>query len=179
MFVYLRTKFQVSSIILTSFRQGEGGGRGVILPKIQNSEESFRKKNKKHIAGSYGYKLVCVDDKFDKSFMKYWGKDSVDNFISSVIRERKYCSEVIKKKRSNEEPVMTKKNNEKFKNSTKCWICDNDYVDNDAVVRGHCHITGKYWGSEHADFNINLNPNLNRLFRGLFWGKRWVKLLPV
>ena len=25
--VYLRTKFQVSSIILTSFRQGEGGGK--------------------------------------------------------------------------------------------------------------------------------------------------------
>ena len=30
--VYLRTKFQVSSIILTSFRQGEGGGRREILP---------------------------------------------------------------------------------------------------------------------------------------------------
>ena len=28
---YLRTKFQVSSIILASFRQGRGGGR-VILP---------------------------------------------------------------------------------------------------------------------------------------------------
>ena len=30
--VYLRTKFQGSSIILTSFRQGEGGGRREILP---------------------------------------------------------------------------------------------------------------------------------------------------
>ena len=30
--VYLRTKFQVSSIILTSFRQGEGGGWREILP---------------------------------------------------------------------------------------------------------------------------------------------------
>ena len=37
---------------------------------------------------------------------------------------------------------MTKEDNENFKNSTKCWICDNDYVDNDAKVRDHCHITG-------------------------------------
>ena len=30
------------------------------------------------------------------------------------------------------------------KNSAKCWICDNDYVDNDVKVRDHCHIPGKY-----------------------------------
>ena len=32
---------------------------------------------------------------------------------------------------------MTKECNEDFKNSTKCWICDNGYVDNDASVRDH------------------------------------------
>ena len=37
---------------------------------------------------------------------------------------------------------MTKENNEDFKNSTKCWIRDNDYVDNDGKVLDHCHITG-------------------------------------
>ena len=35
---------------------------------------------------------------------------------------------------------MTKENNEDFKNSTKCWVCDNDYVDNDVKVRYHYHI---------------------------------------
>ena len=29
---------------------------------------------------------------------------------------------------------MTKEDNEDFKNSTKCWICDNDYVDNDVLL---------------------------------------------
>ena len=29
--------------------------------------------------------------------------------------------------------------------STKCWICNNDYVDNDVKVRDHCHITGKIY----------------------------------
>ena len=39
---------------------------------------------------------------------------------------------------------MTKEDNEYFENSIKCCICDNDYVDNDVKVTGHCHITGKY-----------------------------------
>ena len=34
----------------------------------QNSEESYTNKYQKHIACSYGYKLVCVDDKFSKPF---------------------------------------------------------------------------------------------------------------
>ena len=34
---------------------------------------------------------------------------------------------------------MIIEDNEKFKNSNKCWICDNDYVDNDVTVRDHFH----------------------------------------
>ena len=46
------------------------------------------------------------------------------------------------KQHFNKELVMTK-DNKNFKNSTKCWISDNDFIDNDVKVRGHCHITGK------------------------------------
>ena len=60
-----------------------------------------------------------------------------------MIEENKYFGEVIKKQ-FNKEPVMTRKDNEDFKNSTKCWICDNTYVDGDVKVRDHCHITRKY-----------------------------------
>ena len=54
---------------------------------------------------------------------------------------------------------MTIEVNENFKNSTKCWICDNDYVDNIVKVRHHCHITRKYTGSAHSDCKINLRLN--------------------
>ena len=54
---------------------------------------------------------------------------------------------------------MTKEGNEEFKNSTKCWICDGDYVDNDVKVRDHCQITGKYRGSVHRDCNVDLKLN--------------------
>ena len=35
---------------------------------------------------------------------------------------------------------MTKKDNENFKNSTKCWICDNGYVNGIVKVRDFYHI---------------------------------------
>ena len=64
---------------------------------------------------------------------------------------------------------MSKEDNEDFKNSTKCWICDNDYVDNAVKVGDHCHITGKYRGSAHRYCNINLklNHKIPVVFRNL------------
>ena len=34
---------------------------------------------------------------------------------------------------------MTKEDNKSFKNSTKCWICNNDYIDDDVKVRSLSH----------------------------------------
>ena len=73
---------------------------------------------------------MCVNDKFSKPFKTYLSKDAVHNFINSMIKESKYCSD-----------MMTKEGNEDFKNSTKCCIYDNDYTDNDVKVRDRCHIT--------------------------------------
>ena len=75
-----------------------------------------------------------------------------------MIEESVYCNEVMKK-HFNKELVMTKEGNNDIKNSTKSWICDNDYIDTDAQVRGHCHITEKYRGPAHRDCNINLKFN--------------------
>ena len=61
----------------------------------QNPNESYSNKYQKHVACSYGYKLACVDDKFSKPFKSYLGEDALYNFISSMIEESKYCSDVI------------------------------------------------------------------------------------
>ena len=125
-------------------------------------------KYQKSIACSYGYKLVCDDDKFGKPFKTYLGKDAGNNFINNVIEESKCCSDEMKK-HFNKELVMTKEDNENFKNSNNCWICDNDYVDNYVKIRDHCHITGKYRGSSHKDYNINfkLNHKMHVVFHNL------------
>ena len=115
----------------------------------QNPFESYTNKYQKHVACSYGYELVCTDDKFRKPFKSYLDDNAVYNFI--------YCSDMMKK-HFNKEPVMTQNDSEDFENSTKYWICDNDYIENN-VKRDHCHITGKYRGSAHRDCNINVKLN--------------------
>ena len=51
---------------------------------------------------------------------------------------------------------MAKEDNEDFEKSTKCWTCDNDYIDGDIEGRDHCHIASKYKSSAHRDCNINV-----------------------
>ena len=52
----------------------------ILVPKVsgkQNPEESYTNKYQKHIACSYGYKLVCVNDKVSKPFKTYLDEDAV------------------------------------------------------------------------------------------------------
>ena len=73
------------------------------------------------------------------------------------------------KKRFNRELVMPKEDNKDFENPTKYLICDNAYIDGDAKVRDHCHITGKCRGSSIRDCNINvkLNHRIRETFHNL------------
>ena len=54
---------------------------------------------------------------------------------------------------------MTKEDNENFECSTKCWICDYVFVEDDLKVKDHCHVTRKCRGTTHRDCNINVNLN--------------------
>ena len=87
-----------------------------------------------------------------------WILDVVYNFINSMTEEIKYCCDAMKK-HFNKELLMTKPDNEDLDNSTKCWICDNDYIDTNVKVRHHCHNTEKYRGSAHREWNIRVELN--------------------
>ena len=52
-----------------------------------------------------------------------------------MTEKNEYCSDMMKT-RFNKELVMTRERDEDFENSTNCWICYNDQVDNDVKVRG-------------------------------------------
>ena len=125
----------------------------------ENLDESCTNKYQKYVVRSYGYKLVCVDDKFSKPFKSYLGGDAVYNFINSMIEESKYCSDVMKIN-FNKKPVMTKKDNQDYENSTKCWICDNICVVGDVKVTDHCYILGNYRALYiEIDWNIKVKSN--------------------
>ena len=81
-------------------------------------------KYQKHVACSYSYKLVCVNDNFSTPFKSCLGNNIVYNFINTIIGEGKYCSEHII---VNLELVMNKEDHEDFQKSIKCWICDHVY----------------------------------------------------
>ena len=49
-----------------------------------------------HIACSYDYKLVCVDDKFTQPYKSYLGENTVYSFIDSMVEESKYCGDGMK-----------------------------------------------------------------------------------
>ena len=74
-------------------------------------------KYEKHVTWSYGYKLACVNNKFSKPFISYIGEDAVYNFINSMVKESKYCTDIVEK-HFNKELVMTIKDNEDFENFT-------------------------------------------------------------
>ena len=107
-----------------------GNFESILVPEDngkKNLNESYTSKYQKHEVRGYGHELVCVDDKLSKPFKSHLGKDVFYNFISNIIEESKYCSDVIEKK-INKEIVMIKEDNGDFENFTKCWICDSDYV---------------------------------------------------
>ena len=60
----------------------------ILIPednRKQYPEKVCTNKCQKHVACSYGYKFVCVDYKFSKSFKSYLSKDVVYSFINSII----------------------------------------------------------------------------------------------
>ena len=59
------------------------------MPKKREYINKHTNKYQTHIACSNGYKLVCVDDKFNKFLKTYSGKDAVYNFINNMIEKSK------------------------------------------------------------------------------------------
>ena len=53
----------------------------------QNPDESYKNKYRKHVACSYGYKLVYVDDKLRKPFNSYLGEDAVNNLLKIFLKK--------------------------------------------------------------------------------------------
>ena len=75
----------------------------------------------------------------------------------------------VMKKHFIKKHVMNKEDSEHFLNYTNCWICGNDYVDNDVKVRDQCHVIEKYRDSAHRYCNITLkiNHKIPIVFRSL------------
>ena len=129
----------------------------LLIPSTDNIDFGpDTKKYQNHVVCIYGYKLICVDGQYSKSYETYFGEDAIDKFLNDMIKETKYCSEMIETEFS-KPIVITEKDHDNFENSTKCWICKREYEEGEVKVKDHDHITRKYWGSAHNHCNINFS----------------------
>ena len=59
------------------------------------------------------------------------------------------------KKHFNKNLIMGEKEEEQFQLSNTCWICEKLIDDDNEKLRGHCHVTGKFRGTDHWSCNMD------------------------
>ena len=128
-------------------------------------DSSWSVKECEHIPCGFGYKVVCVDNKFSKDVVVYRGKDCVKKFISCILDEYEYCR-CICRDNFNKSLIMSAEEEEMFQNACSCWICGKLFDLIDEKVRDHCHISGKFRGVAH--FSCNTNFKISRRVRVVF-----------
>ena len=67
------------------------------LKSVENYEGSYPKKYQDHIPCGFGYKLVCVDDKFTKPIVVLSCENAAYKFIEAILKVYQYCKKVMKK----------------------------------------------------------------------------------
>ena len=68
-----------------------------VVQSSYNNNGSYTEKYQYHILCSFGYKVVCIDNKFNKKAVLYRGKNAIYRFIEAILKEYDYCKKVIKK----------------------------------------------------------------------------------
>ena len=111
------------------------------VQRCKQSEEMENEKNKRSYTEAY--------QTHDR------GENAVYKFMEKMLEEVEYCKAVIKK-HFNKPLVMTEVDEQHFKTMDGCHICGEKYTDKDVCIRDHCHITGKFRGSAHQEFNLKL-----------------------
>ena len=104
-------------------------------------------KLQKHVACSYGYKVVCCyDEKLSKPFKMYRGMDSVNKFFTDIFEEEEEILEKLNKFQ-NTPMYMSNEENMHHKKATRCYVCNCDFNAENRKVRDHCHVLGNYRGA--------------------------------
>ena len=98
-------------------------------------------------------------DPSESRTIQYMAKTDDENVALHFIRTVTDLVYDIGQKYAEDRPMlMTEEEQGTFDNATQCWICNNDFVD-DNKVRGHCHYTGKFRGAAHGKRNLALKKD--------------------
>ena len=112
-----------------------------------------------HKSSGYCLRFVSRVDLSESRTIQYTAKTDDENVALHFIRTVTDLVYEIGTKYSEERPMkITEEEQETFDNATRCWICNNQFVDDDKV-RDHCHYTGKYRGAAHGKCNLALKKD--------------------
>ena len=121
---------------------------------VQSYEDPYTEKYQDHVPCSFAYKVVCVDDRFTKLIVVYRGENAAYEFIKAIPKEYKFCRKEINK-HFFKKLIVNEEEEHLFQQSNSCWIC-RKLIDNDEEkVRNHFHVTGKFRGAAHWNWNKN------------------------
>ena len=119
-------------------------------------DQEQTEKLQKHVACSYGYKVVCCyDDKLSKPFKMYRGLDSVHKFFTDIFEEEE---EILEKLKVFQKTPMNLSNEEEFhhEKATTCYVCNCDFTAENHKVHDHCHVLGNYRGAACNTCNLGM-----------------------
>ena len=123
-----------------------------------NPQNSYTKKYQKHEPISFSYYIKSFDDNVYKSKLrKYTGEDAMEKFVEWIEEDVKEIANI-----PDVEMIFGPDELKQFNNTTKCWICNEEFDDTadekgyrkNEKVKDHCHYTGRFRGAAHNSCNL-------------------------
>jgi hypothetical protein len=131
-----------------------------LVPKCKQEQKlhknvSWTRKDQEHKICSYGYKVVCCDDKYSQPYKSFRGKSAAYKFLEAIFEEEKVIDEYMRKFKSSK-MIMTEDDWSNYNHAEKCYLCKTGFTKKNYKVRDHCHVTNKYRGAACNGCNLKL-----------------------
>ncbi|XP_070167595.1 uncharacterized protein [Polyergus mexicanus] len=106
-----------------------------------------------HKVYSAGYYARCAFDDAGSTYKAYRGENCVSWFVKELYDLALRAKTIL----STDAPMtdLTPDEWERFMSATHCRVCEKPFESEDARVRDHCHLTGRYRGPAHSNCNLN------------------------
>ena len=134
-----------------------------------SAEQDKTEKLQKHVACSYGYKVVCCyDESMSKPFKMYRGLNSVNKFFTDIFEEEKEILDKLKQFKNTPMNSSSEEQNHHKKAKT-CYVCECNFTVENRKFRDHCHVTGNYRGAScnMCNLGMKLTKTISVIFHNL------------
>ncbi|XP_070166522.1 uncharacterized protein [Polyergus mexicanus] len=106
-----------------------------------------------HKVYSAGYYARCAFDDAGSTYKAYRGENCVSWFVKELYDLALRAKTILSTDASMTD--LTPDEWERFMSATHCRVCEKPFESEDARVRDHCHLTGRYRGPAHSNCNLN------------------------